>query len=141
MPTEFAEVRYKGLGVCEIYWDNTRQSCALAYTKEWLDSGLELAPLEMKLRRAPYQFISYAHNTSFGAWTRSQQMSIHGKRENITTEDLLSCGRNCNVGTLPKLKSILARVTDAIQHWPDFSARAGVDPAKSKAIWSLLKRE
>lgn len=45
--------------------------------------------------------ISYARATAFGAWIRSQQMSVNGKREGTTIDDLIACGRNRNVGTLP----------------------------------------
>jgi serine/threonine-protein kinase HipA len=83
--------------------------------------------------------LSYAHNTAFGAWTRSQQMSVNGKREAITTDDLITCGRNCNVGTVPKLKSILNQVSEAIANWPTHAEAAGVPSQKIKAIQTVLK--
>jgi len=85
--------------------------------------------------------LSYAHNTAFGAWTRSQQMSVNGKREAITTDDLIACGRNCNVGTLPKLKSILNQVSEAIVQWPTHAESAGVPPQRIDAIQAVLKRD
>ena len=36
---------------------------------------------------SPVFDLTYAHNTAFGAWTRSQQMSVNGKREDITTDE------------------------------------------------------
>ena len=85
--------------------------------------------------------LSYAHNTAFGAWTRSQQMSVNGKRENITTDDLITCGRNCNIGTLPKLKSILSQVSEAITNWPTYAEAAGVTSQKIDAIQTALKND
>jgi serine/threonine-protein kinase HipA len=85
--------------------------------------------------------LSYAHNTAFGAWTRSQQMSVNGKREDITTDDLIACGRNCNVGTVPKLKSILNQVNEALANWPTHAEAAGLSSQKIDAIQSVLKRD
>ncbi|MDG1301959.1 MAG: type II toxin-antitoxin system HipA family toxin [Opitutae bacterium] len=85
--------------------------------------------------------LSYAHSTAFGAWTRSQQMSVNGKREDITTDDLITCGRNCNVGTLPKLKALLRQVSEAITNWPAHAEAAGVDTQKIDAIQTVLKRD
>jgi serine/threonine-protein kinase HipA len=85
--------------------------------------------------------LSYAHNTAFGAWTRSQQMSVNGKREAITINDLIACGRNCNVGTVPKLKSILNQVNEALVNWPTHAEAAGVLSPKIDAIQSVLKRD
>ena len=56
MATEFADITYQDQHVCEIYWDAARQSCALAYTSDYLKSGHDLSPIHLKRRRAPYQF-------------------------------------------------------------------------------------
>jgi len=85
--------------------------------------------------------LCYAHNNAFGAWTRSQQMSVNGKREDITTDDLIACGRNCNAGTVPKLKSILNQVKEAVTNWPTHAETASVASQKIDAIQSVLKRE
>lgn len=82
--------------------------------------------------------LSYAHNTAFGAWTRSQQLSVNGKRESITRDDLIACGRNCNVGTRPKLTSILDQVKEAVSHWPAFAEKAGLSEQRTDAIHSVL---
>lgn len=83
--------------------------------------------------------VTYAHNPGFAAWTRTQQLSVNGRRENITQDDLITTGRNCNVGTLPKLKSIISRVREAIGHWPHHANQAGLDPEKSEAIQQMLQ--
>lgn len=83
--------------------------------------------------------LSYAHNTAFGAWTRSQQMSVNGKREAITKDDLITCGRNCNVGTRPKLKSILDKVSEGIAKWPIHAEVASVPSKKIDAIQTVLR--
>jgi len=70
--------------------------------------------------------VTYAHNPQPGKWTATQQMSIMGKRENITREDLIALGRQCSVATAPKLKSAIDQVIAALGQWPRFAAEAGV---------------
>ena len=55
-------------------------------------------------RLAPAFDVTYAHAVGPGKWTAIQQMSVGGKREGITERDLLDCGRQCGIATLPKLK-------------------------------------
>jgi hypothetical protein len=68
-------------------------------------------------------------------------MSVNGKREDITTDDLIACGRNCNVGTVPKLKSILNQVSEAITQWPTHTEAVSVPSQRIDAIQAVLKRD
>lgn len=70
--------------------------------------------------------VTYAFNPQPGKWTATQQMSIMGKRENITREDLLAIGRQCDVATLPKLKVAIDEVVVALQKWEIFAKQAKV---------------
>lgn len=87
---------------------------------------------------APAFDVSYAHNPEPGKWTASQQMSIAGKRNEITQQDLVAIGRNCNVATVPKLKSAIATVVDALQRWEQFASDAGVDKNISGKIKTAI---
>lgn len=72
--------------------------------------------------------ISYAHNPEPGKWTAAQQMSVAGKREGITRADFIAIGRQCGVGTVPKLNTVIEQVADAIGQWEAFAMEAGVSP-------------
>ena len=91
-------------------------------------------------RLAPAFDVTYAHATGQGKWTATQQMSVRGKREGVTTEDLLDCGRQCGIATLPKLKSIVAQVSGALQDWDHCAAEAGVGDRESGKIKKALMR-
>ncbi len=83
---------------------------------------------------APAFDLAYAHNPRPGRWTALQQLSVTGKRENITPNDLITCGRNGSVATVHKLKSVLGEVTAALEQWKSFAEKAGVEEKSASAI-------
>jgi len=83
---------------------------------------------------SPAYDITYAHNFQPGKWTATQQMSVMGKRENCSREDLIAVGRQCSVATLPKLKHAIDQVSDALQQWPRFATEAGVGDEQTTQI-------
>lgn len=87
---------------------------------------------------APAYDVTYSHNPAPGRWTARQQMSVGGKREGIIADDLIACGRNCGVATLPKLKAAVAQVQDALGQWPIFAEQAGVTEATCAKIGRVL---
>lgn len=90
---------------------------------------------------APAFDITYAHNSLPGKWTAAQQMSIMGKRENITREDLVAMGRNASVATVPKLKSAVDRVVFALQQWACFAEQSGVGGEQSAKIEKAISMQ
>jgi serine/threonine-protein kinase HipA len=76
--------------------------------------------------------VIYSYNPS-GPWTSTHQMSVNGKRDHFTTDDLLEFARFCNI-KLARAKSILDEVLQAVRRWPEFAGDAGVDPARSAEI-------
>lgn len=89
---------------------------------------------------APAFDITYAHNPAPGKWTATQQMSVCGKRENISAADLLQLGRSCSVGTLPRVKSLIKQVQAALENWRTHTEAAGVDEDNTAKIESFLQR-
>ncbi len=85
--------------------------------------------------------VTYAFNPAPGKWTATQQLSIRGKRENITREDLLKTGRACNIATLPKLKSIVEGVVDSLEQWNHFANKAEVGEKETRSIQSAIKSQ
>lgn len=66
--------------------------------------------------------LTYAHNPG-GQWTNRHQMSINGKRDHFTLEDLVAVGESISI---KKPREIVAEVAAAVARWPEFAERAGV---------------
>ena len=72
----------------------------------------------------------YAYNPG-GEWTSSHQMSVNGKRDYITRDDVLAVGGEMSV---KQAASIVDEVTGAVTGWPVYAADAGVGAAKIESI-------
>lgn len=81
-------------------------------------------------RLAPAFDVIYAHNPS-GKWTSAHQMSVAGKRDGITREDLELVGDRFAV---PGYRDAIDEVLAAVDRWPEFAERAGVPGKTSAAI-------
>lgn len=73
---------------------------------------------------APAYDMTYAYNPN-SIWTAQHQMKINGKRNNISKEDMLMCGRNMDLSD-KKAKDILEQVIFASQDWTTYAEEAGV---------------
>ncbi len=81
-------------------------------------------------RLSPAYDVIYAHNPS-GAWTNQHQMTVRGKREGITREDLLAVAAEMNV---KQPGALVDEVVAAVDRWPEFAGEAGVPAARIEAI-------
>lgn len=61
-----ARVLLWGSIVGAVTWDETREVGVFQYAPDFLDSGIQLAPLMMPLREFPYEFSALARNTFKG---------------------------------------------------------------------------
>jgi len=91
-------------------------------------------------RLAPAYDVSYAQNPEPGKWTATQQMSVGGKRESITSDDLIACGRNCGIATRPNLTGIIDEVASALANWSRFASAAKVDAHQADQIATAISR-
>ena len=71
---------------------------------------------------APAFDVTYAYNPQ-GAWTSAHQMSVNGKFDGITIEDLRALGDRHGV---PGIKTIIKDVGRAVDGWPQFAGEAGL---------------
>ena len=71
---------------------------------------------------APAYDLTYAYIPN-NIWTGKHQMSINGKRENLTKQDIVSCGKNMNISST-KIKNIIAKVEVAVNDWNKFAQQA-----------------
>lgn len=81
-----------------------------------------LMPQDGKWQLSPAYDLTFAHNPA-GRWTSRHQMSVNGKCDEITEQDLLTVGNNQGI---PKPTTILTEVKAAISQWPQFAKQAGV---------------
>lgn len=76
-------------------------------------------------RLSPAFDVTYAYNPE-GAWTGSHQMTVNGKRDDFTRDDLVACAAAASLRR-DAASDVLEAVRDAVAAWPTFAAEAGVD--------------
>ncbi len=76
--------------------------------------------------------VMYAYNPS-GTWTASHQMSLAGKREGFTLEDLMAVAETASMKR-GRAEAIAREVTKAVSRWREFAATAGVNPRQIEMI-------
>lgn len=83
-----------------------------------------------KWRLSPAFDVIYSHNPH-GKWTNQHQMSVNGKRDHFTLDDLITVGESIS---LPKPQALIDEVMQAVARWPEFAAQAGVNPTQIEEI-------
>ena len=64
-------------------------------------------------------------------WTQTHQMSINGKRDHFTRQDLMTVAET---NDLKKAEEVIQEVTEAVKQWPTFAKEASVSKQKIEAI-------
>ena len=64
-------------------------------------------------------------------WTQTHQMSINGKRDHFTRQDLMTVAET---NDLKKAEEVIQEVMEAVKQWPTFAADASVSEQKIEAI-------
>ncbi len=90
-------------------------------------------------RLAPAYDLTFAYNPA-GAWTSSHQMTVNGKRDGFTVDDLLAAAAAADLRP-PRAKSIIAEVAAAVSDWPLSASEAGVPKAWTEAVASAHRME
>lgn len=67
--------------------------------------------------------VTYSHNPA-GLWTNSHQMSINGKRNHFTLDDLVSVGELISIS---RPMEIIEEVGHAVADWPRYAQTAGLN--------------
>jgi serine/threonine-protein kinase HipA len=81
---------------------------------------------------APAFDVMYAYNPS-GTWTASHQMSVAGKREGFTLEDLKAVADTASMKR-GRAEVIAREVTKAVSGWREFAAMARVAATQIELI-------
>ena len=81
--------------------------------------------------------ITWAYNPG-GAWTGTHQMSINGKRDDITLDDFAECAGAASINAR-RARDIIEQVRDAVRQWPTFADDAKVDAQWRDQISASLR--
>ena len=87
-----------------------------------------------KWRLSPAYDMGYAFNPN-GGWTATHQMSINGKFDDITRQDLLAFAELNNI---KDAESVIDEVNDAVSHWQGIANECGVPAEMTNTIVSNL---
>ena len=79
---------------------------------------------------SPAYDVSWAYNP-VGAWTSMHQMSINGKWDAITRDDLIAVAKNVNI---KRPARIIEQVVDAVSHWPRLAKEHNIPADVTSAI-------
>jgi serine/threonine-protein kinase HipA len=83
---------------------------------------------------APAYDICHAYRPG-SAWVSQHALSINGKRQGITRDDLLEVGRQMNVKKAPV---IISQISEVVARWPEFAEKTKVDSELRDAIGKTL---
>jgi len=79
---------------------------------------------------SPAYDVTYSHKPG-GQWTNQHQMSVNGKRDHFSKEELINTGKSISIS---KPEDIIDEVTMATDKWIEFAKKAGVDKEVSLEI-------
>ena len=83
-----------------------------------------------KWRLSPAYDMGYAYNPE-GGWTSTHQMSINGKFDDITRNDMLTFA---SMNNIKDATSIIDEVREAASHWTEIAKECGVPSIMTDAI-------
>ncbi len=69
------------------------------------------------------------------AWVTQQSLSVNGKRQGITRDDLLSVAKQMNIR---KGNNIVNQINAVVNNWPQYAEATSVDSKLRDAISSTL---
>lgn len=76
-----------------------------------------------KWRLSPAYDVIYSHNPA-GKWTHQHQMTVNGKRDHFSRQDLVAVGESIS---LARPEVIINDVISAVEKWPEYADKAGVN--------------
>ncbi|MCW3082879.1 MAG: hypothetical protein JWP12_245 [Bacteroidetes bacterium] len=79
---------------------------------------------------APAYDMTYAYDPN-NKWIRSHQLSLNGKRDDISKADLLAVAKEMNI---KKANDLVERVAASIGQWKKFATQAGLPKEQATAI-------
>lgn len=90
-------------------------------------------------RLSPAFDVVYAFNPD-GAWTAQHQMSLNGKRNSFSHEDLLSFARSSGIKKR-RAQQLLDKIAASVIDWPGHARRAGVPDGDQQRIATAMRQD
>ena len=87
-------------------------------------------------RLSPAFDVTYAYDP-MGQWTSRHQMSINGKRDSFSREDLIALAKTAGIKE-SQANEMIYQVIHAVEDWPKFAEMAGVGEARMEQIQRSL---
>lgn len=81
--------------------------------------------------------VTYAYRPD-SSWTARHQMTIAGKRDDFTIDDLRAVERTASLRR-GRAVAILDEVREVVSHWPHYAALAGVDDEHERRVGAALR--
>lgn len=81
---------------------------------------------------SPAYDLTYSHNPD-GVWTNRHQLSLNGKREDFTFEDIDACAKGLSLRR-SLAREVVDELASVVAHWPEFAAEAGVPDERAAEI-------
>lgn len=81
--------------------------------------------------------VTYSYNPS-GIWTSQHQMTVNGKRDGFTREDLRECARVASMKR-GRADAIIDEVRSAVERWRDYASDGGVPETWAEQIHANLR--
>jgi serine/threonine-protein kinase HipA len=76
--------------------------------------------------------VTYSYNPT-GDWTATHQMSVNGKRDDFTRDDLRACAKTAALNR-GHADSIVEEVNEAVGQWEQFAEEAGVEQSMGERV-------
>jgi hypothetical protein len=134
-----------------VAWDASTRLGTFEFEPSFLKNHWDLAPLQMPLAEArgrTFTFAGHRESKAFrgslspafdvchsfrpgSTWVNQQSLSINGKRQNITSDDLLSVASQMNI---KKAANIVTRINEVVNNWPEYAEETNVNSALRDAI-------
>lgn len=87
---------------------------------------------------APAFDVVYAYNPT-GTWTSQHQMSLNGKTDGFTRDDLHTFARFADLKTR-ETNQLLEQIQDSVASWASYADQAGVPPEFERAVAMSFRR-
>jgi serine/threonine-protein kinase HipA len=88
-------------------------------------------------RLSPAFDVTYAYS-SHGPWTSSHQMTINGKRDNFTMEDISAVAAAAGFKR-GSARRIVLEIAEIVSRWPEYAEAVGVQPEHERRIQRALR--
>ena len=90
-----------------------------------------------KWRISPAYDVTYSYNPT-GAWTSKHQMSINGKQDDFSMDDILTCAKVAGLN-LAKCRKIVSDILSVTNKWQKIAKAVGIEQTRITAIQQTFR--